>query len=356
MRITLSSKPYRRAFALPLKTSHGRWDTREGWLLRMQAEDASLGFGEVAPLPCFNPHESMTAIAQALHALPATLNFSLDNPPLTPFPSVNFGLETAFYQLLGSDFCELNIKKFQAPAHMPSTLPGTNQRALKTARLLPSLCPSEAQLQRALDLGYTTFKVKIATQSMAIEQAQCIALLKQLPPPGALRLDANGGLSFDDTESWLQVLAPFDNVEFLEQPMRPGHEAELQALAKAYPTAIALDESIVTLQDIEANLRYFPQGPFIIKPALFGSPTQWLAWRSTHPTLTIIYSSALETAIGYEAALRVAHADPHHQLALGFGVAACFDDAWQLHPGCATLMPDFNDMSAHRFESLWQAL
>ena len=48
----ISVKPYRRVFRQPLRTAHGEWVIREGFLVRVQQERYT-GYGEVAPLPSF---------------------------------------------------------------------------------------------------------------------------------------------------------------------------------------------------------------------------------------------------------------------------------------------------------------
>ena len=52
MSCQISVKPYRRAFRQPLRTVHGEWTTREGFLVQVE-QDGGFGYGEVAPLPSF---------------------------------------------------------------------------------------------------------------------------------------------------------------------------------------------------------------------------------------------------------------------------------------------------------------
>jgi len=342
MQIDLSFKPYQRSFAHPLRTRHGTWTTRKGWLLRMQAPDQRLGFGEVAPIPWFNPNESLEAVARAIAALPTSLHIDPDPLPQTRFPSLDFALETAYFQLTDQSFQQL----------------AAQPRAIPTARLLTHSAPAAAEedLHAALKAGYTTFKIKIGTHPIAVEQAHCVDLLNKLSAKARLRMDANGALDLEATESWLHILAPYDHIEFIEQPMPPGNERRLSQLAHNYRTPIALDESVITLQDITTLLEYFPNGPFVLKPALFGAPSQWLTWRAAHPTPTIIYSSAMETAIGYEAGIRIASTDVHAGAAIGYGTTQCFlQDPFQLHGERALLAPD-KHLSPARFETLWKTI
>ena len=58
----ISVKPYRRAFRQPLRTAHGEWATREGFLVRVEQE-GRVGYGEVAPLPEFGSETLAEATA-----------------------------------------------------------------------------------------------------------------------------------------------------------------------------------------------------------------------------------------------------------------------------------------------------
>ena len=46
-------RPYARRFKEPLQTAIGQWQVREGFVLRMEDDDGTVGFGEVAPVPWF---------------------------------------------------------------------------------------------------------------------------------------------------------------------------------------------------------------------------------------------------------------------------------------------------------------
>ena len=50
MRLQLQGRRFRFSLRQPLRTAAGVLDAREGWLLRIEASDGALGWGEVAPL------------------------------------------------------------------------------------------------------------------------------------------------------------------------------------------------------------------------------------------------------------------------------------------------------------------
>ena len=65
------------------------------------------------------------------------------------------------------------------------------------------------------------------------------------------RVDANGGWNLDDARAMLDWLA-WRGVEFVEQPLLRGHEADLPALHHDAPLPLYLDETIRTSHDIPA--------------------------------------------------------------------------------------------------------
>jgi len=67
----------------------------------------------------------------------------------------------------------------------------------------------------------------------------------------ALRVDANGGWNLRDAQSMMGWLAA-RGVEFVEQPLAAGREAELPALYKNRPLPIVVDESCRFAGDIPA--------------------------------------------------------------------------------------------------------
>ena len=50
MRLQLQGRRFRFSLRQPLRTAAGVLDAREGWLLRIEASNGALGWGEVAPL------------------------------------------------------------------------------------------------------------------------------------------------------------------------------------------------------------------------------------------------------------------------------------------------------------------
>jgi O-succinylbenzoate synthase len=104
------------------------------------------------------------------------------------------------------------------------------------------------------------------------------------------------------------------------------------------------------------------RGVWVLKPALLGEPEPVLA-RLAKARADVVFGSALETAVGARAALRLAFAwaestggDPATRRALGFGVWPLFQEA---SPANAPLEGAFvrrEDVERINAEALWNAL
>jgi O-succinylbenzoate synthase len=191
--------------------------------------------------------------------------------------------------------------------------------------------------------GFRTFKWKIGVQAIATELKLLDALTQTLPKTAKLRLDANGGLSTDEATQWLQACDAMPSnrgiaLEYIEQPLPIAQFEAMQDLNQSYRTAIALDESVATLQQLQTCYKNGWRGIFVIKPAIVGSPTRLRQFCQEHP-IDAVFSSALETAIGRQAGLQLAATLGNPDRALGYGTAHWFETA------------ESND-----FEQLWQTL
>ncbi len=92
-----------------------------------------------------------------------------------------------------------------------------------------------------------------ASFSAAQESANAACQDMEQTPP-LWRVDANGGWSLDDARRML-IWLHARGVEFVEQPLRRGQEADLPALRHNAPLPLYLDETIRTACDIPAVAR-----------------------------------------------------------------------------------------------------
>lgn len=143
-------------------------------------------------------------------------------------------------------------------------------------------------------------------------------MLNLLPASTQIRLDANAGLTLAEAKQWLTLADASGKVEFLEQPLPPQQFSTMLELATIFSTPIALDESVGTLRQLETCYQNGWRGIFVVKCAIAGSP-RYLQRLCEQYSLDLVFSSAMESSIGRQAAFRLAtKLSPRR--ALGFGV------------------------------------
>jgi O-succinylbenzoate synthase len=88
---------------------------------------------------------------------------------------------------------------------------------------------------------------------------------------------------------------------------------------------------VATLQQLQRCYEQGWRGLMILKPAIAGSPRLLRRFSQQH-SLTVIFSSVLETEIGRQAGLRLAAELATPGYAQGFGVGHWFGDDGFNHP------------------------
>ena len=197
--------------------------------------------------------------------------------------------------------------------------------SLSYSALLPAGEGALQAWQALWDQGYRTFKWKIGVYPIAYELAIFDVLTRKLPQEAKLRLDANGGLSYDAANLWLGNCDRIPvEIEFIEQPLPVEQFDLMQELSYCYGTAIALDESVATLKQLKACYQQGWRGIFVIKPSISGSPSRLRQFCQKHQ-IDLVFSSAFETDVGRQAALKLAVELSHQNRAVGFGINHWFD-------------------------------
>ncbi|MGF1513704.1 MAG: o-succinylbenzoate synthase [Elainellaceae cyanobacterium] len=311
-----SYRAYRRPFRRSLQTHHGRWDLREGLLVRLSDGDRH-SYGEIAPLPWFGSETQAQARALC-DALP--LGLSLDHIHRIPvqYSACRFGLASAWEQI--------------DPSSVPPTA-GFVAPPAASAYLLPTGAAALAAWAAPWHQGYRTFKWKIG--AMPQELGLFERLMGELPAGAKLRLDANGGLTFDAARIWLARCDRLSDrsraaatVDCLEQPLPPAQLPQMLALQPDYQTPLALDESVATVEQLERCLEAGWRGVVVVKAAIAGLPSRLRQVCQRHRA-DVIWSSVFETAVARAYIFDYLIAAHPSRRALGFGVDHWFADGFE---------------------------
>jgi len=271
--LQLAWRPF--SFALPrsMVTAHGALAQRRGWLLRLQASDGRVGWGEAAPLVGEAPH-------------PEHLGGCIERPELEQRLA---GLPASLACACGMALAELDgLGSAQSGGWLPA--PPSAHLLPAGEAMLPAL---EQALASASSAGHLlVVKWKVAAADDLVERRLLLELLDGLPPSARLRLDANGGWDRATASWWADLLVGDPRLDWLEQPLPPADHGGLEALAAYLP--VALDES---LRVRPALMRHGWSGWQVRRPAVEGDPRPLLAALAAG-TPQLMVSTALETGIG----------------------------------------------------------
>lgn len=345
MRLQLAFRRYSLPFRTPVRTAHGVWSEREGVIVRLTNETGRAGFGEAAPIAWFGT-ESLDAVVEALALMGEWTQAETFNALPEQLGCLRFALAGAL-----SGLAEPTTAR-DIPAY------------LSVAALLPAGRAALTAIGPKAELGFRTFKWKVGVGDAADELALLDDVVAALPTGAKLRLDANGAWDVRQASRWLERAAERP-VEYIEQPCftRASEGASavrrtedgLRGLAEDYPTPLALDESLVGVRDIERWLAVGWRGVFVVKPALLGDPAPVLA-RLAMAKADVVFSSALETAVGARAALLTAFFwRAEKSRALGFGVWPLFQEDVFNGPFAAPFLR-VEDVDRLNPEAVWNAL
>jgi O-succinylbenzoate synthase len=343
----LQFRRYRLPFRAPVRTAHGWWGEREGVIVRLEDAAGAAGYGEAAPIPWFG-----TETADEAEAALRELSGRVDEARLAAVPGRLRCLKNALAA------ARAEVGRGLSP---PSGIQSEKGRAeappyFGVAALLPAGRAALALVEPKAEVGFRVFKWKVGVADAADELALLDDLCAKLPEGAKLRLDANGAWDRRTAERWLGRCAERP-VEFVEQPIAAdarGADDLLLGLARDFPTPLALDESLVSDGDFERWLGAGWPGVFVVKAALLADPAAALA-RLAAAQAAVVFSSALETAVGARAALQTAFAWPGERRALGFGVWPLFADARFDGPQAMPFL-HWENVARMKPEAIWNAL
>ena len=181
------------------------------------------------------------------------------------------------------------------------------------------------RLKRFLDLGYTTFKVKIgfdeATDLALAETARGVIGDKPL------RLDVNGAWTVPTAKRQLEKLRRFDPA-YVEQPLELDDLAGHAALVSASPVPIALDESAYTLSDVGNIVRASAADIVLLDPHEAGGLWQTIKAAAICESvgIPVTLHSGAELALSQSAYIQLAASIPNMNIAIDTERAYLGDD------------------------------
>ena len=280
----------------PFVTSAGVVSARELLLLRLEARDGAVGYGEAAP---FEPYDGVP-----LERAAAALTGGGGRRP----PQARAAEEIARL--------DLHARQEDRPLAEP------RKDALAVNLTLAAGPPEEvAERARAgLRDGYACFKLKVGLP----DDAERVAAVREaIGPWPALRVDANGAWSVDDAVRAIRSFEEHD-LELVEQPCHTLKE--LTEVRQRVSTAIAADESVGSMRELRRAVELEACDVVNVKVASAGGfkPARELLREARSNGLDAFLSSTLDGPWGIAAALQLA-ASEELTLACGLATLELFD-------------------------------
>ena len=311
-------------FKQPAGTSRGVYTTRKVWYVHVSSSafPGRVGVGECAPLPALSCDDrpDYESVLKAACRRVEEAQGVLDTEALRDFPSILFGLETAFRHLQRGSWALWDTPFARGEAGIPINgliWMGAFDRML-------------SQIEDKMKAGFRCIKLKIG----AIGFEEELALLRHIRSHFSareieLRVDANGAFSPVDALDKLKRLAELD-LHSIEQPIRAGQWEEMARLVADTPLPIALDEELIgcnSLAEKQRLLAAIRPHYLILKPSLHGGMCGGAEWLAEAEKLGIGWwiTSALESNIGLNAIAQWC-ATFRNPLPQGLGTGLLFTD------------------------------
>lgn len=291
-------------FQHPAGTSRGIYTERKSWMLEMTNDDlpGRKGIGECAPLP----ELSCDYIPEYEKTLRAVCDRfeqegAIDYPMMRPYPSMLFGLETALLNLQsGSDI--LFDNDFSR-GKVGITINGLVWMGDYDTML--------RRIEEKLQQGFHCIKLKIG----AIEFEKELDMVKRIRERFShhevqLRVDANGGFTFDEALYKLELLAQYA-IHSIEQPIKAKQWGYMAELCRESPLPIALDEELIgiNIPEMKAHvLNIIKPAYIVLKPSLHGGMKGVREWVdiANRQGIRSWITSALESNVGLNAVAQLA--------------------------------------------------
>ena len=314
-------------FKEPAGTSRGVYRTRTSRFVRLTCDDMPgiAGVGECAPLPRLSCDDvpDYDAVLRR-HCDDVCARGSIDVDALRDWPSMLFGLETAWRQLHAGGSTALSATPFAR---------GQEGISINGLVWMGDFDTMAARLEQKLAQGFSCVKIKIG----AIDFADEIALIARLRDRYGsdrieLRVDANGAFSPTEALDRLRQLALYD-IHSIEQPIMAGQWQEMARLCASSPLSIALDEELIgvnTLERKRALLDTIAPRYIILKPSLHGGMAGCREWidLARERGIGSWITSALESNVGLNAIAHLAAEvyGPAITMPQGLGTGQLFTD------------------------------
>ncbi len=284
-------------FKRPSGTSRGVMSIKETWFIILENEGEK-GIGECGILRGLsiddrpNYEDKLKWVCENINLGLVTLVSEL-----VEFPSIQFGLETAFISIESNDQFQLFPSAFTK---------GFDSIPINGLVWMGNEDFMQTQIKEKINAGFDCIKLKIGAIDFQAELDILKSIRKEFSVSDIeLRVDANGAFSAEEALEKLKQLSDYQ-LHSIEQPIKSKQFEAMAKLCETTPLPIALDEELIGVFSIEEKqklLQAIKPQYIILKPSLVGGFTGSQQWINTAENLNIKWwiTSALESNIGLNA-------------------------------------------------------
>ena len=296
MQINLSQRTIH--FKKPARTSRGEYTEHQMVLITITDDEGRrIGLGECAPLPDLScDRDAYTHLSDVAALIRQAMDSEDYAEFLRPYPALLFALESAMYDY------QQNPLLYDTPfARSEVGIP------INGLVWMAGYDEMFAEMKRKLLQGFHCIKLKIGAISWDDEIRLIEKIRSRFSPDNLeLRVDANGGFTFDEAKEKLAQLNKYA-IHSIEQPIKQYQWNEMAELCRGaeageYPR-IALDEELIGVNQLLEKQKLLdvirPQF-VVVKPTLHGGISGAIEWISEACKRGIgsWLTSALESNVG----------------------------------------------------------
>jgi o-succinylbenzoate synthase len=287
-------------FKQPSGTSRGVLNTKESWFIKIYDSENEniIGIGEcglLKGLSCDNIENYELKLEKVCKSIEAySTNFQTS---LVEYPSIRFGVEMALLDLQNGGKAHF----FDSPFSLKKEgIPINGLIWMGDEAFM------QKQIEDKLKQGFKCLKMKIGAIDF-VKEFGILKKLRQTFPASELeiRVDANGAFLTKEAMVRLDELSALE-LHSIEQPIKAGQWKRMANLCAATPLAIALDEELIGVHELEQKkelLDTIKPRYIILKPSLLGGFEASNEWIKLAEARNIDWwaTSALESNIGLNA-------------------------------------------------------
>lgn len=283
-------------FKQPAGTSRGVYTERKSWMIEL-TDGKRTGIGECAPLPGLSC-DYILEYEKTLRALCDKFEQegTIDYEVMRPYPSMLFGLETALLSMRTDNGLLFDNAFSRGEQGIP----------INGLVWMGTYDEMMMRIEEKIAQGYKCIKLKIGAIDFEKELDMVRSIRERFSSKELqIRLDANGGFSYDEALYKLELLSQYA-IHSIEQPIKPKQWAFLAELCRESPLPIALDEELIGINMPEMKrhiLNIIKPAHIVLKPSLHGGMNGCREWVSIAREMGIgsWITSALESNVGLNA-------------------------------------------------------